>query len=110
MVSVLRSQRPVGLYAGLLVLALAGLIAQLYATAWGGGASPDSTQYIEGARSLLRGEGISAPEGDGTPRPITLWPPLLPLLLAAPSLFGIEPAEIGRWLTGLLLAANIMVM
>ena len=110
MVSVLRSQRPVGLYAGLLVLALAGLIAQLYATAWGGGISPDSTQYIEGARSLLRGEGISAPDGDGTPRPITLWPPFMSLLLAAPGWVGLEPAEAGRWLIALLFACNILLV
>src|SRR3972149_7248741 len=109
MVSVLRSQRPVGLYAGLLVLALAGLIAQRYPTAWGGGVSPDSTQYIEGARSLLRGEGISSPDGAGTPTPITLWPPLVSLLLAAPGLLGVEPAAAGRWLPRLPFAANILL-
>src|SRR3990172_3073554 len=104
------SHRPLGLYAGLLALALAGLIAQRYATVWGGGVSPDSTQYVEGARSLLRGEGISSPDGAGTPRPITLWPPLVSLLLAAPGLLGVEPAETGRWLTGLLLAANLLLI
>jgi len=104
------SHRPLGLYAGLLALALAGLLAQRYATVWGGGVSPDSTQYVEGARSLLRGDGISSPDGAGTPRPITLWPPLVSLLLAAPGLLGVEPAEAGAWLTGLLLAANILVM
>src|SRR4030042_5336552 len=108
--SVPQSQRPVGLYAGLLVLALAGLIAPLYATAWGGGISPDSTQYVEGARSLLRGEGISAPDGDGAPRPITLWPPFMSLLLAAPGLVGLEPAEAGRWLIALLFACNVLLV
>ena len=108
--SVPQSQRPVGLYAGLLVLALAGLIAPLYATAWGGGISPDSTQYVEGARSLLRGEGISTPDGDGAPRPITLWPPFMSLLLAAPGLVGLEPAEAGRWLIALLFACNVLLV
>ena len=103
-------RRPLVLYAGLLVLALAGLLAQRYATSWGGGVSPDSTQYVEGARSLLRGEGISSPDGAGTPTPITLWPPLVSLLLAAPGLLGVEPAEAGRWLTGLLFAANILLI
>jgi hypothetical protein len=102
--------RPLGLYAGLLVLALAGLLAQRYATTWGGGVSPDSTQYIEGARNLLRGEGISSPDGAGTSTPITLWPPLVSVLLAAPGLLGVEPAEAGRWLTGLLFGANILLM
>src|SRR4030042_4677279 len=102
--------RPLGLYAGLLVLALAGLLAQRHATTWGGGVPPDSTQYIEGARSLLRGEGISSPDGAGTPTPITLWPPLVSLLLAAPGFMGVEPAEAGRWLTGLLFGANILLM
>src|SRR3990172_3543412 len=103
-------RRPRVLYAGLLVLALAGLLAQRYATAWGGGVPPDSTQYIEGARSLRRGEGISAPDGAGKPTPITLWPPLMPVLLAAPGLLGLEAADAGRWLTGLLLAANVLFM
>src|SRR3990172_5701681 len=102
--------RPLGLYAGLAALALVGLLAQRYATAWGGGVSPDSTQYIEGARSLLRGEGISAPDGAGKPTPITLWPPLMPVLLAAPGLLGLEAADAGRWLTGLLFAANILAI
>lgn len=97
-------------YAGLLALALVGLLAQRYATVWGGGVSPDSTQYVEGARSLLRGEGISAPDGAGTPRPITLWPPLMSLVMAAPGLLGVEPAEAGSWLNGLLFAANILLV
>jgi hypothetical protein len=99
-----------GLYAGLLALALAGLLAQRYATVWGAGISPDSTQYVEGARSLLRGEGVSSPDGGGTPRPITLWPPLMSIVLAAPGLVGVEPAEAGRGLTGLLFAANIFLV
>src|SRR4030067_1570377 len=103
-------RRPLVLYAGLRVLALAGLLAQRHATAWGGGISPASTQYVEGARSLLRGEGISAPDGDGTPRPITLWPPFMSLLLAAPGWVGLEPAKAGRWVTALLFACNILLV
>jgi hypothetical protein len=32
------------------------------------------------------------------------------LLLAAPGFMGVEPAEAGRWLTGLLFGANILLM
>jgi hypothetical protein len=32
------------------------------------------------------------------PTPLTNWPPLYPILLAAPAYFGIDPAESAKWI------------
>ena len=51
----------------------------------------DSVLYISVARSLLAGEGfLQFVEGWG---PMVIWPPLYPLLLTAPGLFGLDPLD-----------------
>ena len=51
----------------------------------------DSVLYISVARSLLAGEGfMQFVEGW---EPMMIWPPLYPLLLAAPGLFGLDPLD-----------------
>ncbi len=101
---------PIQPMAVLILLGGLGLVAQLYATAWGGGVSPDSSQYIAGARNLLVGEGLSAINGDGQYIPITLWPPLYPFILAAPGMLGVDAAAVGRWLNAVLLGVNIALV
>jgi 4-amino-4-deoxy-L-arabinose transferase-like glycosyltransferase len=65
--------------------------------------SHDSMNYVDVARHVLAGEGISqgtifynpphALPGSRFPHPATVQPPLYPLLIAAVSLFGPSPAD-----------------
>lgn len=80
------------------------------ATSMGIGLSPDSAQYISGARCLLRGDGFSFPAGDGTPIPISLWPPMYSLVLAIPMALGVNEFTAARWLGGILYALNILLV
>ena len=54
----------------------------------------DSTTFLSTAMNFLAGEGWR----DFADRPMVLWPPLFPLLLAAGGWVGIEPLEAGRWI------------
>ena len=56
---------------------------------YGPGLLWDSINYVSVARSLLAGEGFTEFLG----RPYTIWPPLYPLLLAAPGLLGPDPLD-----------------
>src|SRR6187455_890822 len=49
----------------------------------GVGVSPDSSEYVMGARNLLAGKGVGAIDADGEFHPLTHFPPLYMLLLAA---------------------------
>jgi hypothetical protein len=60
-----------------ITLAVFAAVVVWYASANGIGLSPDSMDYLEAARSVLRGEGMVVA---GTP--MTHFPPLYPLLLA----------------------------
>ena len=51
---------------------------------------PDSLQYMAVARNLLAGEGLSGMSG----WPLTSWPPLYPLLLAAASMGAWDPLDV----------------
>jgi hypothetical protein len=92
----------------LLILALIGVIAVLFATSSGIGISPDSTVYIGAARNLLQGRGLSESTASGT-KPLTHFPPLLPSLLAVGGLLGVEPLAGARWLNAILFGATILL-
>ncbi len=100
-----------GLYTlmGLAFLAGAGLLLVLLATSQGVGVSPDSTLYVDAARSVLQGHGFTAHifDGAGGAQPLTYHPPLFPALLALFGLVGFEPLASARWLNMLCFAANI---
>ena len=53
----------------------------------------DSVRFLSVARNFLAGEGWR----DFSGKPLTVWPPLFPLLLAALNGIGIDPVEGGRW-------------
>ncbi len=89
----------VGYFSAVVMVALA---AMLWITPLGAGVSPDSTIYIGAARSLLSGEGFTA-----NGRPITQYPPLFSVFLAAVGLFQPDLVQAARLLNSLLLAANV---
>ena len=61
---------------------------------YGAAVNSDSTLPLSTAMNLLAGEGWR----DFAGIPLTGWPPLFPLLLAAGGWVGIEPLEAGRWI------------
>lgn len=74
---------------------ITGAGAILYGTAkYGAGMSPDSAFYVSAARSLVEGNGYFVFTG----KPMTLWPPLFPTLLALAGPAGIDPAVTARYL------------
>jgi hypothetical protein len=93
-----------------LAIVILGIGLFVVATRWGIGLSPDSAYYISGARGLLRGDGISFPAGDGTPIPISLWPPMYHLVLAFPMSLGVSEFTSARWINGTLYTANILIV
>lgn len=96
----------------LLVLAFLGMTAMLWATRWGIGLLPDSSAYVGGARSLLKGSGYRfTPAGEGFPGgpAITQWPPCLSFALALIGLItGLDPADGCRALHVFFFAANAL--
>ena len=92
----------------LLIVVLAGLGTAhiLVRTAtYGAAVSPDSTVYLSTALNFLAGEGWR----DFTGEPLTLYPPLFPLLLAAFGWVGIDPLEAGRWVNAIIFGLTILV-
>lgn len=82
----------------ILLLAVAGAGHILVRTAtYGAGLTEDSTSLLSAALNLLAGEGLQHSRG----APLTAYAPLFPLLTAFIALFGVEPAEAGRWVNGL---------
>ncbi|MDQ3439643.1 MAG: phospholipid carrier-dependent glycosyltransferase [Planctomycetota bacterium] len=67
----------------LAVVASIALFVFMQATKRGLGLFGDSGDYVECARSVLRGEGMLIVAPDGTRRPMAQFPPLYPLLIAA---------------------------
>jgi 4-amino-4-deoxy-L-arabinose transferase-like glycosyltransferase len=71
---------------GLLVFALAGFILAWITTPWGVRVGYDSYFYLNAAENLLRGSGLSSLSGEGQIVPLTHFPPLYSLILAAVTL------------------------
>ena len=91
----------------LLIVVLAGLGTAhlLVRTApYGTAVDPDSTFFLSTALNFLAGEGWR----DFTGEPLTLWPPLFPLLLVAGGWVGIEPLEAGRWINATAFGLTIL--
>jgi 4-amino-4-deoxy-L-arabinose transferase-like glycosyltransferase len=72
-------------------------------------ASPDSFTYLGAAANLSEGRGWTYPFGD-TGAPVTLFPPLYPLLLALPELFGIPSFHWIMWQNAFLLGVLSFVV
>ncbi len=79
----------------LVVIAAVGMAHILIRTSpYGAMLSNDAPVYIAGAENLAAGAGFRAVSGNA----IVVWPPLFSMLLAFFALFGIEPADSGRFL------------
>ncbi len=90
------------------VAALAfGLLVSVLATPYGLGVTPDSVIYLHAADSLRHGTGFCVPAYDGTPQPLTHYPPLYPGTIALVSHFGLDLMSAARAISLMLSAANI---
>ena len=92
----------------LLIVILAGLSTAhiLVRTAtYGAAITVDATAFLSTALNFLAGEGWR----DFAGRPLTLWPPLFPLLLAALGWTGIDPLAAGRWINAVAAGLTILV-
>lgn len=94
----------------LLALVAAGVVLMVYITPYGMGLVNDSVGYIGGARNILAGNGYSRLSGNGDPRPITNYPPLFSIAIAAVSLTGLEALRSAWLLNVMLFGANILLI
>ena len=93
----------------LLMIAIAALGVALVLgreLAFGATLSPDSAHYIAAARNLLSGEGLLRIDG----QPITAWPPLYRLLLAAASLGLFDPIAVAGPLNAVLFGLTVFTV
>ena len=90
----------------LVVIAAAGIILLRYITPYGMGLVNDSVGYIAGARNLLAGNGYSRLTGDANIAPITNYPPLFSIVMAACGLFGLEAVRAARFINLLCFGGN----
>jgi hypothetical protein len=93
----------------ILLVALSGGLLVLFASPWGIGLSPDSIQYIQAARNFNLGVGFSV-WGELGYKPLTHFPPLYPLLLAAAASNTASVIAWARGIQALLFAANIATL
>jgi len=91
------------------LLSLAGCLVIILSTRWGPWAYSDSTEYIVSARTLLAGKGLGIYTPTGTFKPLSLHPPLYPLLLSAFGFLGIEMLDAARWLNVLFFGGTIFL-
>jgi hypothetical protein len=94
------------LLAVLCVIAL-GTGLMLFVTRSSANVTRDSLSYINAARRLNSGAGLTEIPVDGTPQPFNHFPPLFPVLLAVlGSVFGADPWQVSRIFNSLLFGVN----
>lgn len=106
-----RASSPIHMAASFAPWFLAGLagLAVLHATRWGPWAMSDATEYIISARNLLEGHGLGLFAASGRFMPLSLHPPLYPLVLAALGVTGLDLVLIARWLDAFLFGAIVFL-
>lgn len=95
---------------GIFLISSAAIILILACTRYGTGIGTDGVIYIGSARNLLKGYGLSWIGGGGDVRPLGIFAPLFPTVLAFLGLTGLDPLEGARWLNAALFGINILLM
>src|SRR6266540_4223292 len=90
-----RPRHPVAL-AGVVVLSIAASVAYLLLSPAGVHATNDSFTYLGAAHNLVDGKGWTYPFGD-VGAPVTLFPPVYPVILALPERLGIDAFHWVTW-------------
>ncbi len=94
---------------GILAITALGLSLLSRALTWGVWAFSDSAEYIVSARMLVAGRGLGIPSPDGGFMPLSLHPPLYPLVISVFFLLNIDPLDALPGLNLVLFAATILV-
>ncbi len=94
----------------LVLLAVAGIGLMIAVTSHGIGLVNDSVGYVAGARNMLGGLGYSRLTGDGSPRPITNYPPMFSIVLATMGIFGLDAIPAALYLNIFLMGLNVFLM
>jgi hypothetical protein len=104
-------RKPVWILAiALLLIAALGMWMLKDATPYGLGLRTDSSQYINGARNLLAGDGYTRTSGGGELKPITHFPPMFSGLIAFVGLSGLEALRAARLLVILLYGGGAVLI
>jgi 4-amino-4-deoxy-L-arabinose transferase-like glycosyltransferase len=104
-----RGGRRVLVLAGIAAISIIGPLLLISQSPHGVHASPDSFTYLGAAANLVRGHGWTYAFGQ-TGAPVTLFPPLYPLLLAVPELLGVSSFDWVLWQNALLLGVLSFVV
>ena len=81
-----------------------------YSTHLGPWVFSDSAEYIVSARNLLKGLGLGLTQASGEFQPLSLHPPLYPLVLAGAGFAGFDLITSARWLNAVLFGGTIVVV
>jgi 4-amino-4-deoxy-L-arabinose transferase-like glycosyltransferase len=104
------NRHPGWFFALLGLLALGGIGLMLAVTPHGIGLVNDSVGYVAGARNLLAGNGYSRLTGDGSPVPITNFPPMFSFVLAGIGLTGLDGTPAAHGLNVILMGVNVFLI
>jgi hypothetical protein len=94
----------------LLFLSLCGFFHVLCQTSQGAEVTDDSVLFVAAGQNLARGDGFSWPEGNGTPKPLTGFPPGYSFLLAPFDLLNMDLYGVARWLNAIIFGALIYIV
>jgi len=86
----------------LIIIGIVAFILIIWITPFGAGVNPDSIVYIDSVKSLLSGKGYSI-----NGNPLSHFPPLFPLFLAAVGLVEINLVQAARFLNAILFGVNL---
>lgn len=103
-----RPERSLGALGVVVLLGLGGGILLASLLPHGIGLTSDSLLYLNGADSLQNGRGWSRPSGGGVSDPITHFPPLYALTVAAASELEGDTLQ-AAWLVAILLFAGVII-
>ena len=92
------------------VIGILGFLLIWTTTAKGVEVGHDASRYIFAARGVISGIGFSQYDGGGILKPFNHFPPLYPLLLAIPSIVGVDPLGAARLIAAIIFGANIYMI
>lgn len=94
----------------LIVLSIYGFFHILIQTSQGAEVTDDSVLFVAAGQNIARGNGFSWLEGDGTPKPITGFPPGYSILLAPFDLLNLDLYSVARWLNAIFFGGLIFIV